>query len=99
LGIVRDELGLQRAIEAIRASFDRLDRSSRATPTREQLTSASLLVTARAIAHAALWREESRGAHFRSDFVERDDRQFRLHSRQRIDGRVSGGSVDTREHP
>jgi L-aspartate oxidase len=99
LGIVRDELGLHRAIEAIRASFDRLDRSSSATPTREQLTSASLLVTARAIAHAALWREESRGAHFRSDFVERDDRHFRLHSRQRIDGRVSGGSVDTREHP
>jgi L-aspartate oxidase len=37
---------------------------------------------ARLIAEAALWREESRGGHFRSDFPDRRDDRWRVHSIQ-----------------
>jgi len=40
----------------------------------------SLSRVAHAILHAALARTESRGAHFRNDFPQRDDAQFRKHS-------------------
>jgi L-aspartate oxidase len=37
------------------------------------------------MAEAALWREESRGGHFREDFTARDDARWRVHSVQRYD--------------
>ncbi len=40
---------------------------------------------ARLIAEAALWREESRGGHYRDDFPLRDDSQWRVHSTQQLD--------------
>ncbi len=40
---------------------------------------------ARLIAEAALWREESRGGHYREDFPARNDERWRLHSAQQID--------------
>jgi L-aspartate oxidase len=40
----------------------------------------ALSSVAHAILHAALARTESRGAHFRNDFSQRDDEQFRKHS-------------------
>ncbi|HKX32193.1 MAG TPA: L-aspartate oxidase [Blastocatellia bacterium] len=45
---------------------------------------------AKLIAQAALWREESRGAHYRADFTERDDDGWRLHSAQQIDRPIQG---------
>ena len=41
---------------------------------------ANLLDVGEAIAHAALQRRESRGAHTRRDFPKRDDAQFLHHS-------------------
>src|SRR5579875_2227520 len=39
-----------------------------------------MLEVAESMVHAALWREESRGAHQRTDFPKRDDQKFLAHS-------------------
>jgi len=44
---------------------------------------------ARLMALAALWREESRGGHYRTDFPERDDARWRVHSVQRLDSPIT----------
>jgi succinate dehydrogenase/fumarate reductase flavoprotein subunit len=41
------------------------------------------------IARSALWREESRGAHFRSDFPAPDNENWRVHSVVRKDAEIS----------
>jgi succinate dehydrogenase/fumarate reductase flavoprotein subunit len=60
---------------------------ARALSEFEQIASAPLLpgprnfvTTATIIARSALWREESRGAHYRLDFPRRDDQRWRAHS-------------------
>jgi fumarate reductase flavoprotein subunit len=40
-----------------------------------------MLDVSEAIVNAALHREESRGAHQRTDFTDRDDERFHAHSR------------------
>jgi L-aspartate oxidase len=40
---------------------------------------------AKLMAEAALWREESRGGHYREDFPARDDKRWRAHSAQQSD--------------
>jgi len=42
-----------------------------------------MATVARLIARAALRREESRGAHYRLDFPERDDRRWRIRVMER----------------
>jgi L-aspartate oxidase len=74
-GLFRDGAGLEaalgelepawRALNARLADGDQLDAAG--------WQAASILTTARLIARAALRREESRGAHYRADFPERDD--------------------------
>ena len=74
-GILRDRASLGRALDAL-AEIDRsLDRTGVATQERafnltwhDWLNLKSLVLVSRAIAGAALAREESRGAHFRTDF-------------------------------
>ncbi len=69
VGILRDRAGLGRAITAILG----LERSLvPGAVTRAGLEARNLLFVGRLIAESALRREESRGAHFRTDFPERE---------------------------
>ena len=86
-GIYRSGEGLTRAADRLRELQERfrnvaVQDSSRTFNT--ELTSvlelASMLDVAQSMIHSALWREESRGAHQRTDFTDRDDERFLVHS-------------------
>ena len=72
VGIVRNEEALTTAIAELEAI------AARQLNTR----SWNFVTLARLIAEAALSRRESRGAHYRSDYSERDDASFRHHTLQ-----------------
>ncbi|HVG29501.1 MAG TPA: L-aspartate oxidase [Pyrinomonadaceae bacterium] len=72
VGILRSRQSLRRAL----SEFEQIAVARLRTPSRNFLTVATL------VARAALWREESRGAHYRVDFPERDDALWRTHSIQ-----------------
>lgn len=78
VGILRDAAALKRAI----AEFDQISKANLSTSSRNFVTLASL------VAKAALWREESRGGHFRTDFPEQRE-EFRVHSIQSSSGEIS----------
>lgn len=80
VGIIRDRDSLQRAIR----EFEQISKSNLSNSSRNFVTLAML------VARAALWREESRGGHFRSDFPERRD-EWRVHSIQRAGHEISSG--------
>ncbi|MGD9562986.1 MAG: L-aspartate oxidase [Pyrinomonadaceae bacterium] len=73
VGILRDRDSIQRAI----GEFEQIASSSLGTSSRNFVTLGLL------VAKAALWREESRGAHFRTDFPESKE-EWRHHSVQRV---------------
>ena len=86
-GIYRDEAGLVAAAETIQVVKDRFpdvrldDRSL--TFNTELVTClelANMLDVAETIIHSARAREESRGAHERTDYPARDDDRFLAHS-------------------
>jgi succinate dehydrogenase flavoprotein subunit len=54
-----------------------------------------LLDLAEVITRNALYREESRGAHFREDFPKRDDKNFLVHTLTRYD-KVKGPQILTK---
>jgi L-aspartate oxidase len=70
VGILRSRESVSRAL----TEFERIARAPLSIASRNFLTVATL------IARAAEWREESRGAHYRTDFPARDDDNWRVHS-------------------
>jgi L-aspartate oxidase len=81
VGIVRTGKGLQRAIACLLELDFRCDRPlSRRAHQARNLYQVGLL-----IARSALAREESRGAHYRTDFPAHDDAGFKKHSVARGD--------------
>lgn len=70
VGILRTREGIERALR----EFGQISQSSLGLASRNFLTVATL------IARSALWREESRGAHYRTDFPKTDDANWRVHS-------------------
>lgn len=69
-GVLRDGRGLLHAHE--RLAVMRGSDAGTAKLTRRSLEARNMLAVAEAIVHAALGREESRGAHFRKDFPKRE---------------------------
>jgi len=51
---------------------------------------------AKLMTEAALWREESRGGHYRADFPQRDDENWRVHSAQQIDEGITKNTKITK---
>lgn len=82
-GIIRDRRGLQSAATQLHDIAEMSAASVR--PNREHAELANLALQGMLVATAALRREESRGAHFRSDFPQRDDTSWRRHTLIRRD--------------
>lgn len=76
-GLKRDVTGLEKGYEELRRQLPVLE--TRLTK-REEYEFANLLTSALITAQAALVRKESRGAHYRDDFPERDDIVWRKHT-------------------
>lgn len=79
VGIARNASDLKRAIK----EFEQISQAKLGTSSRNFVTVATL------VAKAALWREESRGGHYRTDFPERDDARFDVHSIQKLGAEIS----------
>jgi L-aspartate oxidase len=76
VGIVRDRAGLTRAIERLEQIRPRVARPQ----ARRAWEAQNLCQTGLIVARLALGREESRGAHYRSDFPTHNDAKFLKHS-------------------
>jgi len=72
VGILRDKDSLQRAL----SEFNQIRQANLGTLSKNFVSVATL------ITKAALWREESRGGHFRNDFPEQNE-DWRVHSIQK----------------
>ena len=75
-GLVREGNGLQLALstlDVLQATF------GRPVARRDAVELANMITVARLIAQAALTREESRGAHFRSDFPQTNNEHWQKH--------------------
>jgi L-aspartate oxidase len=81
VGLFRDKTGLDRALARLEPAWQTVgDRAG--APDARTARLASLVTVGRLIAHAARRREESRGAHFRSDFPLRNDIDWKRHVAQ-----------------
>ncbi|MGC2237507.1 MAG: L-aspartate oxidase [Pyrinomonadaceae bacterium] len=80
VGILRDKDSLRRAL----SEFEQIAQANLSVSSRNFVTLAKLIAT------AALWREESRGGHFRTDFPETKE-DWRVHSIQKINAEISSG--------
>ncbi len=78
--IMREHAGLQRSAASLEAALDTLAAwpLQASTMDAEAITAANAALTARLIIAGALLREESRGAHFRTDFPQSDE-AWRVH--------------------
>jgi L-aspartate oxidase len=81
-----ERVGILRSRESIKRALWEFEQIARAPLA---LASRNFLNVATIIARAALWREESRGAHFRTDFPARDDEHWRVHSIVRAGAEIS----------
>jgi len=76
VGIVRTRMGMQKAIKSLEEMGPKLAHPK----TRRAHEAANLHLAALLVARSALAREESRGAHYRMDYPDHDDRKFLKHS-------------------
>jgi L-aspartate oxidase len=89
-GLLRDQSMLQQGISAqaeCEADVERFVQQGKAS--RRLYEAQALCRIARAILLSALARTESRGAHYRNDYPQRDDASFLKHSVVRANGQVA----------
>ena len=101
VAVVRDATGLARAhdeIEAIEADLGATTVTGASTTDDETQRPfwelRNLIVAARSVIDAAVHREESRGAHYRTDFPEPEPSLDGQHSLRAADGSPRYGSLD-----
>ncbi len=82
VGIIRDRKGLLKALDKLNIYENELIDMKNETTTDFELQNVRLL--SKLVVESALEREESRGAHFRSDFDRTDDENWRKHIVKRI---------------
>jgi L-aspartate oxidase len=88
-GLLREESSLREGVQVQRACAGELAKLAEAGKGSRRLSEAQALsCVAEAILHSALARTESRGAHYRNDYPQRDDENFRKHSVIGPDGRI-----------
>ena len=87
VGVFRNEedcLKACKVISKLKSRFKKVGVSDKERPFNTELVSVLeldfMLDVAEAIAHSALNRKESRGSHYRNDYVKRDDLNFLKHS-------------------
>jgi succinate dehydrogenase / fumarate reductase, flavoprotein subunit len=102
VGIVRNEAEMREALDNISSLRGRTERAA-VTGNREYnpawhtaLDLENLLIVSEAIARAALERKESRGAQFREDYPDKDDRFGKVNT---IASKRSDGSMQVRLEP
>ena len=89
VGLFRDKQGLN---EAIKRLDDWADEIKSCACNAEVVRMMNIVTVGRLIARAALRREESRGAHFRTDFPKRNDTDWIRHVKE-LKGKVTGIDV------
>ncbi len=75
------KVGLIRRADDLRSAVEECDRM---VEEKVNERTKNFVILAKLMAEAALWREESRGGHYREDFPARDDERWRAHSSQEI---------------
>lgn len=79
VGILRDKQGLTQALKRIE-EMDKLSLGKEEGGITKALELKNMLLTSEMICRAALFREESRGCHFRTDFPAKNDSNWLTHS-------------------
>ncbi len=89
-GLLREEGTLREGVRVQEAcAAEVAEQRGDARASRSMAEAEALCAVARAILDSALARTESRGAHYRNDYPQRDDARFRKHSVRTSDGRVT----------
>jgi len=84
VGIVRTRQGLQKAVKTLEEMKPKLEHPK----TRRHHEAANLQLAATLVARSTLAREESRGAHYRMEYPDHDDKKFLKHSVVKGEGAV-----------
>jgi fumarate reductase (CoM/CoB) subunit A len=86
VGVIRSEESLKKALQEIDGFLEKMDQVF-ITPGRiynkefvDALDLKNMLLLGKIIARAALERKESRGGHYRLDFPDQDDQNWRMHT-------------------